>query len=552
MLSRRAKRFWEILPGATTWTLLLMPAVFSLAWPAGLAYFVIVFDVYWLTNALVMGAHLWSGFIHMKRSMRMDWLDRLVKTEDLAAWGGELERRMRLASGFEARKLHEEWVEVERILRVPETQKPWRNVINAVIYAIYKEDYSVIEASVQACLESNYPKDRILLVLALEERAGQPAQEVGEKIRQNFADKFIDIIITTHPDGIVGEIRAKGANVYHAGHELKKYIDAKGIAYEDVIVSCFDADTLPSRQYFANLTYKYVIDPERTYRSYQPIPLFNNNMWDVPMMNRLVAFGSSYWQIIESTRPYRLVNFSSQAMSLKTLVDIDFWDRSVVSEDSKQFYRAFYHYNGNHKVVPIFAPVSMDAVLGKNYWDTLKSQYIQKRRWAWGIEHLPYVMERFFTMRGVLTFYQRAIHPYRILVGHVAWGTASLLIAFGAWMPVWLNADFRSSILAYHLPVLARDLLSLTWIGIVLQAGIAMQLLPPRPARYGKTKMLEMIAMWLLMPISGILFGSFAAIDAETRLMLGKYLGFHVTAKERRAAVAPSAVDATITSRVNL
>src|SRR5690606_316007 len=138
--------------------------------------------------------------------------------------------------------------------------------------------------------------------------------EVGRRIREEFKDKFFDILVTTHPDGIVGEIKAKGANVYHAGRELQKYIDNIGLAYEDVIVSCFDADTLPSRQYFANLAYKYVIDPERIYRSYQPIPLFNNNMWDVPMVNRLVAFSSSYWQIIESTRPYRLVNFSSQAM----------------------------------------------------------------------------------------------------------------------------------------------------------------------------------------------------------------------------------------------
>lgn len=544
MLSHRARRFWEILPGATTWAILILPFVLSFIWPVGLAYFVIVFDVYWLTTAVVMGAHLWSGFIHMKRAMRIDWLARLEKTDDLDALSTELKGLMQSGYGFEARKLHDEWEEVENLRRFPETQISWKKVVHGVIYAIYKEDYGLVEASVRACLASNYPKEQIILVLALEERAGQAAQLVGKKIRETYKDQFRDIIITTHPDGIVGEIKAKGANVYHAGRELQKYVDIKGIDYEHVIVSCFDADTLPSRQYFANLAYKYVINPERTYRSYQPIPLFNNNMWDVPMMNRLVAFGSSYWQIIESTRPYRLINFSSQAASLKTLVDIDFWDRGVVSEDSKQFYRAFYHYNGNHKVVPIFAPVSMDAVLGKNYWDTMKAQYIQKRRWAWGIEHFPYVVEKWFTMRGILTNYERWIHPYRIYVGHVAWGTASLLIALGAWVPIWLNSDFRSSILAYHLPVLARDLLSITWVGIALQAIIAMQLLPPRPERYGKTKILEMLAMWVLMPISGILFGSLAAIDAETRLMLGKYMGFHVTAKERRGVVDPHAVEA--------
>ena len=69
---------------------------------------------------------------------------------------------------------------------------------------------------------------------------------------------------------------------------LQKYVDIREYIRERYCF-VFDADTLPSRQYFANLAYKYVINPERTYRIYQPIPLFNNNMWDVPMMNRLVA-----------------------------------------------------------------------------------------------------------------------------------------------------------------------------------------------------------------------------------------------------------------------
>ncbi|OGB73715.1 hypothetical protein A3K24_02670 [candidate division Kazan bacterium RIFCSPHIGHO2_01_FULL_44_14] len=551
MLTPAARRFWEILPGATSWTVLVAPFILSFIWPEGIAYFIIVFDTYWLTKALVMGGHLVFGYYHMQRAMRIDWLERVRQTEDMEGLSNDLLRRFHLARGFEARRLKEEWEQVEAMRRMPAIQKDWRQVRHAVIYAIYKESFEVVEGSLRACFESNYPKNKMIIVLALEERAGAQAVAVAEKIKEVFDGVFADILVTIHPDGIIGELKAKGANVYYAGQELKKYVDARGWQYDDVMVSCFDADTLPSRQYFANVTYNYILNPERTFRSYQPIPLFNNNIWDVPVINRLVAFGSSYWQMIESTRPHRLVNFSSQTMSLKTLVDIDFWDRAVVSEDSKQFYRAFYQYRGNHQAIPIFTPVSMDAVLGRTYWDTLKAQYIQKRRWAWGIENFPYAMEKFFAMQGLMTLKDRIIHPFRMLEGHVSWATSSLLIALGGWLPILLNMDFRSSILAYHLPVLARDLLSLTWVGIIVSTIVAFQLLPPRPAKYGKIKTVEMLLMWVMVPISGIIFGSIPAIDAETRLMLGKYLGFHVTEKERKTTFAPSVVDKTVVSRVS-
>jgi hypothetical protein len=97
-----------------------------------------------------------------------------------------------------------------------------------------------------------------------------------------------------------------------------------------------------------------------------------------------------------------------------------------------------------------------------------------------------------------------------------------------------LNPDFRTTVLAFNLPVLARDLLSITWVGVLISAIIAQGLLPPMPKNFPNWRRLEMILQWVFVPISGVIFGSIPALDAETRMMLGKYLGFAVTAKERK------------------
>ena len=146
-------------------------------------------------------------------------------------------------------------------------------------------------------------------------------------------------------------------------------------------------------------------------------------------------------------------------------------------------------------------------------------------------------MEKYFTTRGQLTWYQRFIHPFRTLEGHVSWSTSSLLIALGGWMPVILNENFRTTVLAFNLPVLARDILSVTWLGVIVSTFISFSLLPPLSKKYGRWKTIEMLVQWVLVPISGIIFGSIPALDAETRLMLGKYLGFAVTHKERKSKI---------------
>jgi len=73
-------------------------------------------------------------------------------------------------------------------------------------------------------------------------------------------------------------------------------------------------------------------------------------------------------------------------------------------------------------------------------------------------------------------------------------------------------------------------------VGTVIAMTLATKMLPPRPLSKKRWNWLVMILQWALTPVTFIVFGSFPAIDAQTRLMLGgKYrLGYNVSEKAKR------------------
>ena len=153
-------------------------------------------------------------------------------------------------------------------------------------------------------------------------------------------------------------------------------------SYDNIIVSAFDSDTAVYLDYFLCLTWYFLTTPDRYHASYQPVPLYNNNIWQSPALSRVVASSGTFWQMIQQERPERLSTFSSHALPFKTLYEIGYWQKNMVSEDSRIFWNAFIAYGGNYTVVPLSYPVSMDANLAPTFFKTIKNIYKQQRRWA--------------------------------------------------------------------------------------------------------------------------------------------------------------------------
>ena len=118
-------------------------------------------------------------------------------------------------------------------------------------------------------------------------------------------------------------------------------------------------------------------------------------MWESPSILRVMAFGTTFWLMTALAQQDSLVTFSSHSMSWRALLDAGFHDKRIVSEDSRIFYQCFLAYNGDYRVTPMYIPVSMDTARDDNWWQSIKNLYKQQRRWAWGVEHVPFLFWEF-------------------------------------------------------------------------------------------------------------------------------------------------------------
>jgi hypothetical protein len=244
---------------------------------------------------------------------------------------------------------------------------------------------------------------------------------------------------------------------------------------------------------------------------------------------RVIATGNSFWNVVLSIRPHMIRNFSSHAQSMQALIDTDYWSVRTIVEDGHQFWRTYFRYDGKHEVYPIYLPIYQDAVLSSTYLKTLKAQFVQLRRWAWGASDVAYVAEKGFFTNNRVPKLDLTFKFLRLLEGHVSWATAPIILAFAAFIPVLFHPQ---SVTANQLPFIASRIQTIALTGIIITLFLSLKLLPPKPKRYKKHRYLAMILQFFLLPVTTILFNALAAIVSQTRLMFGWYLGkFDVTDK---------------------
>lgn len=545
---RFVQRTLEIIPGTLTWLTIFGMFICSFFVPAWIAIFIIAFDVYWIYRTIFITFYSVVAYNKFREGKRTDWWERCQNIANPQAYLADLRtsiaktREMLTESPFFQRKkirkqvhmLEEYAAEVEKLEKIKDQIWDWRSIVHVVLLPTANEPAEIIEPAIQAVADSNFPNHQIIILLATEER--EPEQQRMEKVnylKDKFSGVFKDFLVTTH-EVAAGEMKCKASNATYAAKKLMVYLDEHKIDYTKVVFSNFDCDSVCHPQYFAALTYSYITDPKRLQRSYQPLPMYHNNLWDTNAFVRVIVTGSSFWHMFQSTR-MEMVTFSSHSEPFDTLVKVGFWPLNMISEDSIIYWKCFTYYHGDYKVQPIYLPVSLDAVLADSYWKTIKNQYKQKRRWAYGIENFPVIMRAIWPDKKIGALKKLRI-MFEMLEGHHSWATSALILALLGWLPLIIGGPkFNQSVIAHNLPFITRYLMTLAMSGLIVSMFLSFVLLPPRPQRYSRKRYIYMFLQWFLTPIIAPTLGALPAIDSQTRILFKKYFGeFWVTEKIRK------------------
>lgn len=530
----RLYRFFEIFPAMLSYGAIILLIVLSIINPVVAALYLMAVIITLLVKAALIAYHTMLGHRRLVGAQRVDWNGRLVALEDPEESYAQL--RGNHSSGF---GYTEHLENLRKIAAEPELYPKPSDLYHGIIIATYNESYDVIQPTVESVIASSSDKKHIILMIAYEERGGKGIEDTVKRLQRKYQDVFFDLQIVMHPDNLPGEVIGKGGNITFAGFELQKLCDKKKIDYADVIVTTLDCDNKPYPTYFDYVAYEYITHTNRKHLSYQPIALYFGNIWDAPAAMRVIATGNSFWTIISSMRPHTLRNFAAHSQPLDALVEMNFWTTRSIVEDGHQYWRSYFHFDGDYSVIPIHVPIYQDAVMADTLRKTFVTQFKQLRRWGYGVSDIPFVAVRIFTKKRTVPFLEGLARFVRLVDGHVTLACVAVLVTFGGWVPLLLNAQASRSIFAHQLPGVVSTIQRIAMIGLFITILLMLRMLPPRPERYKRTRTLGMVLQWLLMPFTAIGFNSVAAYNAQTHLALGKYLDkFDVTEKATLASKA--------------
>ena len=543
---RWLERILEMVPGTISWAILILPLWLSFSYPWIVAYFVLSFDFYWLCRAVWFSGAVLMSFARVREVLATDWADRLAGLHDPEERRAVLEVRLaglgtdmpRGAFGFSAaarpdgserRRIRREIGQLRKVEALAEPPPSVDEIVHLALIPTYTEPLDKLRHTVRALADADWPRERKICAIITRETDEGGIANV-RTLQEEFAGEFAELIHILDPlePGIV--VGKSSAMAWGGRWLYRLLVRERGMDPRRIIVTDLDADYRVHRQYFTYLTWVHLTDPNRETQLYQPIPYFHNNIWEAPMLQRLFAALLTQMQMWRSALPEKLQSFGSYSTTLHLVHDVGYWATDAIPEDSRFYWKSYFRYGDRFRAVPLFIPIYGDAVRAKGYWRTMAQQYLQARRWAWGVTDIPFVIQNAIRHREI-PFWSRFWRMANLFGEHINWAIAPFVVMFGATVPLVINPAFAETTLGQNLPLFASVMLTIALASLFVLVIVEHRIVPPRPAHWGRLQRIGSYLQWLGLPLVGIFFSTLPALDAQTRLLTGRYLEYRVTEK---------------------
>ncbi|KXK25990.1 MAG: hypothetical protein TR69_WS6001001280 [candidate division WS6 bacterium OLB20] len=566
-LRSRADLIFEKIPPLLTFILILLPFWGGFIIPEITAYFVILFNVYFLYKSMSFAVFFAISLIRIRHSEQIDWLGRLRELDDIdLAISTRQEQLDALRSHkYQSKKKVDAndplnriistklpgpvrrlifWYEKQKIagflrgelrrLRDLKNTPPhtdWNSLHHVIIIPHWKEPYHVLETTLERISKGNYPSKKISIMLGAEER-DPTGVSVSEQLREQFKDRFEHIWINSHVLTET-EIVGKSSNMASAGKTAAQEIARLGWDLKHVTVTSCDADSQLPPDYFANVTYEYVNRKDSEYKFFNGAMILYANIWRLPFYARVKNSMSTIYNVGRLVRTDKLVPFSTYTTSYWLIDQIGYWTPDITPEDFHIFFKSSFRFGGVVSTVPVFQKVMADAAEGETHLETIKNNYFQERRWSWGISDDGWVLKNLLKMilKGKISIavLYRGLH---VVMDHIIGPVSSIIILFGGNIPLLVNPQFAATTTGINLPRVSSFMIQLTIWFLLISILLDQYLKPERPGRQSPVKRIFGLVEWIVQPVVGFILVALPGLEAHTRLLFGRYLEYYLTKKK--------------------
>lgn len=484
--SRLFQRFLEIIVPISSWFIITLPFWLSPFHPAVVAYFIITFDLYFFYKSIKTSYFAVISYIEILFHSKIKYHEKIKKIQSA------------------------------------------KDINHFVIIPNFKEPLHKLESTINSFIKNNYPYKKIFLVLAFEKRENE-AKEKANYLIKKFKKSFKDILITYHID-LPDEEPGKASNQTFAAKFVDKYITQKKLIREKILITICDADSYLPKNYFSYLTYSFLKDKDRLYHFYWAPVLLYNNFWRLPLFVRMQATMSSILRLAFLSQKDDLIQVSTYSTNLWLLKKINFWDVDIIPEDWHIYFQAFFTYGEKVKTIPLFTIINGDAVYSGKILKTFINRYEQEKRWAWGVSDVGYVLKKIFETPNI-NLRTKLKKLLFITETHLLWPVSFFILTISASIPPLINPVFKKTVLGFLLPKLSGLILTLSSTMLILYIYLDIKVRRKVNMKTSIFNLPLLLIQWYFLPIVSFFFSSLPALDAHTRILIGKKLKYKVTEK---------------------